>query len=96
MIIIYLKGSLEESHFIFEINVGKGRIRHRTILKSNDEFLDRLKIDWKMIQIQSRSMSDPTFSDIDFKIKMASMWTTLKFYDIIYMINRVGQRGEKT
>ena len=34
-----------------------------------------------MIQIQSRSMSDPTFSDIDFKIKMASMWTTLKFYD---------------
>ena len=49
-----------------------------------------------MIQIQSRSMSDPTFSDIDFKIKMASMWTTLKFYDIIYMINLVGQRVEKT
>ena len=28
-------------------------------------------------QIQSRSMSDPTFSDIDFKNKMVWVWTTL-------------------
>ena len=32
--------------FNFEINVGKGRIRHTTTLKLNDKFLDRLKIDW--------------------------------------------------
>ena len=65
------------SHFIFEINVVKSRIRHGTNLKLNDEFLDRLKID-RMIQIQNRSMSDPTLSNIDFKNKMAWVWTTLK------------------
>ena len=31
-----------------------------------------------MIWIQSRSMSNPTLSDIDFKNKMAWAWTTLK------------------
>ena len=31
-----------------------------------------------IIQCQRRSMSDPTFSDIDFKNKMAWVWTTLK------------------
>ena len=31
-----------------------------------------------VIQIQSRSMSDPALSDIDFKNKMALVWTTLK------------------
>ena len=39
------KGSSDPSHFIFEINIGKGRIRHATTPKLNDEFLDRLKID---------------------------------------------------
>ena len=34
-----VKGSPDPSHFIFEINVGKKRIRHRTTLKLNDEFL---------------------------------------------------------
>ena len=58
--------------------------------------IDYKSIEDDVIHIQSRSMSDPTFSDIDFKIKMALILTTLKFYDIIYMINLVGQRGEKT
>ena len=41
---------------------------------------DNLKITMKdnFIQIQSRSMSDPTFSDIDLKNKMAWVWTILK------------------
>ena len=30
-----IKGSSDPSHFIFEINVGKRRIRHRTTLKLN-------------------------------------------------------------
>ena len=38
-----IKGSSDPSHFIFEINVGKGQIRHTTTLQLNDEFLDRLK-----------------------------------------------------
>ena len=42
---VNFKGSLYPNHFIFEINIGKGRIRHTTTLKLNDEFLDRLKID---------------------------------------------------
>ena len=60
------KESSDPSHFIFESNVGKNRIRHKTILKMNDEFLDPKLIE-NVIQIQSRSMSDPTLSDIDFK-----------------------------
>ena len=42
---ILFKGSPDLNHLIFEINVGKGRIRHKTTLNLNDEFLDRLKID---------------------------------------------------
>ena len=36
------KGSSDQNHFIFELNVGKSRIRHRTTM--NYELLDRLKI----------------------------------------------------
>ena len=39
------KGSSEQSHFIFEINVGKSRTRHTTTVKFNDEFPERFKID---------------------------------------------------
>ena len=31
-----------------------------------------------VIQIQSRSMSDPSLSDMDFEYKMAWVWTTLE------------------
>ena len=44
---LILKGSSDPSHFIFEKNVGKSRIRHRTTLNLNNEFLGRLKIDRK-------------------------------------------------
>jgi len=47
VLIQMFKGSPYPSHFIFEINVGKMRIRHTMTLKMNDEFLDRLKIYWK-------------------------------------------------
>ena len=39
------KGSPDPSHFIFEIDVGERRIRHRTTLKLNDEFQGSLKTD---------------------------------------------------
>ena len=39
-----MKGSPDQSHFIFEINVGKKWIRHTTTQKLNDELVDRLKI----------------------------------------------------
>ena len=71
------KGSPDQGHFIFEINVGKSRIRHLTTLNFNEATLHRFWLDLE-IQFQSRPVSDPTFSDIDFKNKMAWVWTTLK------------------
>ena len=70
------KGSLGPSHFIFEINVGKSWIRHRTTSNLN-QVMFRNQLKMRSFKIQSRSMSDPTFSDIDFKNKMAWVWTTL-------------------
>ena len=64
------KGSYDQSHFIFETNVGKKRIRHRTTQKLNLQ-TDSKSIEDEDIEIQSRSMSDPPLSDIDFKYKMA-------------------------
>ena len=58
-------GSSDPSHFIFEINVG-----NRTTLKLNFQ-IDLNLIGDGVIQIQSRSMSNPTLFDIDFKNKMA-------------------------
>ena len=50
-----VKCSPDLSYFIFEINIVKGRIRHRTTLKLNDEFLDGLKIDWRWRYSNSES-----------------------------------------
>ena len=40
--------------------------------------LKSLSIQNEVIEIQSRSMSDPTFSDNDFKNEVSFVWTTLK------------------
>ena len=71
-----VKSSSHPSHFIFEINVGKSRIRHLTTLNLNEATLNRFWLDLES-QFQSRLASDPTFSDIDKKNKMAWVWTTL-------------------
>ena len=42
------KDGSDPCHFIFEFNVGKRRIRHKTSQKLIDKFLDRLKIDWRL------------------------------------------------
>ena len=55
----FVKGSSDLSHFIFEINVGKSRIGHRTAPDSNDRIFQNLTPS----KIQIRSMSDPTLSD---------------------------------
>ena len=54
---------------LFEINVEKRRIRHGTTLEFGSI----------EIEIQNRSMSVPTLSDIDFKNKLSWVWTTLNF-----------------
>jgi len=41
-------------------------------------WIDSKSIEDNVIRIQSRFMSDPTFSDIDFRNKMALVWTTLQ------------------
>ena len=40
--------------------------------------VDSKSIEDDVIQIQSRSMPDPTLSDIDFKNMVDLVWTTLK------------------
>ena len=65
--------SSDQNYFIFEINVGNSRIRHRTTLKLN--FWIHSDV---VIQIKSRSKSEPNFSDIDVENKMVWVWTTLK------------------
>jgi len=72
------KGSPDPNHFIYEISVGKRRIRHRTTLNLNFFLIDSKLIEDDIIQIESRSLSDPPLSDIDFKNKMAWVLTTLK------------------
>ena len=44
-VFIILKGSSDPSHFVFESNLGKSRIRHKSTLKWNNEFLDRPRND---------------------------------------------------
>ena len=80
------KRTLDPNHFIFEIKVGKSRIRHRTTLNINDLILCRFWVDVE-IQFQSRSISDPTLSDIDFKNKMAWVWTTFNWKLRMKLIN---------
>ena len=70
------KGSSDPSQFIFEINVGKRRIRHWTTLNFNGGIFNWFWVNLK-IQFQSRSMLNPTVSDIDFKNTIAWVWTTL-------------------
>ena len=60
-------GTPDPSHFIFEINVGQSRIRHTTTGKQNDRIFRSTQNRQNMIQIQSRSMSDPTLSDNNLK-----------------------------
>ena len=66
------KGSSGLSHLIFEINVGKRRIRHRKSLKLN--FLTNSK----SIEIQSRFMSDPPLASLISKIKWCRSGLPLK------------------
>ena len=41
---------------------------------------DLKSIEYDGIEFQSRSMSDPTFSDIDFKKEITWVWITLKIW----------------
>ena len=72
---LQFKGSPDQSHFIFEINVGKSRIRHITTLNLNDiSSIDFASIQKFIILFQSRCLSDPTPTLIS-KIKW--LWSEL-------------------
>ena len=71
------KGSSGTSLFIFEINVGKSRIRHTTTQKLNDD----------VTQILGRSLSDPALSDTDFKMA----WVC-SFLETFMLVTSVGDR----
>ena len=64
-----IKGSSYQSNFLFEINVGKRRIRHITTLNLNDVNLNRIWVNLEIFHSNSEchSKSDPSISDIYFK-----------------------------
>ena len=75
------KGSKVQIHSISKINVGNSRIRHRTTLNFELRHFNRFGVDLEIHHsFQSRSMSDPTLSDINFKNKMA--WTGIIDFSI--------------
>ena len=50
------------------------------------EIVGSKSIEFDGIKIQSRSISDPPLSDIDFKIKIAWVWTTLKMRCVFLVV----------
>ena len=52
-------------------------------------YIDPKSIEDDVIHIQSRSMSDPCLSDIDFKNKMAWVWTTLNLVKMDRMDQKI-------
>ena len=71
---------VNQSHFIFEINFGKSRIRHITTLNLNDiSSIDFESMQKFIILFQSRCMLDSTLSDIDFKNKRLESELPLTF-----------------
>ena len=74
---VILKGSADPSFFIFELDVGKKTdpTYKDCEFESSFEFESISKF---IIQFLSRCKSDPSLFDIDFKHKMASIWTTHK------------------
>ena len=70
MIMNWIK--VETQDIFFQINVGNRRIRHRTTL---DFDLKSILVDLEIrLQFQSRCMSDPTLSDINFKNDLSRMY----------------------
>ena len=68
-----VKDSPDPSHFTYEINTGKRRIRQRTTLNSHNVISNRF---WVDLEISHRCMSDPPLHDIDFKNKMDGVWSS--------------------
>ena len=73
---IFIKGSSDESHFIFEINAGKSRIRHWTTLNLNDlifcQFESLEKFNFRIVLCRIRPF--PTL------ISKMKFWATLKIF----------------
>ena len=60
----------DPSHIIFEINVGKGRIRQKTVHNLDEFISNQFGVDLKkVIEFHSRCISDPFFPTLISKIK---------------------------
>ena len=64
-----IKGSSDQSHFIFEINFVKGRIRHKTTMNLNDIIFNRFIVDIEIHHLESFYVGSDSTSGIDLKIK---------------------------
>ena len=82
------KGGPDHSHFIFEINVGKSRIRHRTTLKLNNLLLilsRSRKSSFNLSVVLGRIRLFPTSIS---KIKWLKVLTTLKISYLVGLITK--------
>ena len=70
---------------MFEIIVGKKRIRHRTTLNSNDN-LQSILIRYRNAIFESFYVESDSHSDNDFNNKMNWVWTNLNSFEVIKVI----------
>ena len=72
-ILVIFKGSSDPSHFLFEINVGKRRIRHRTTVNSNEIIFNRYgnsAFNFRVVICRIRP-----FPTLTWKNEMAWVWS---------------------
>ena len=74
--VVHFKGSSDPSHFIFEIIVGKGRIRHRTTLKLNI-WIDPNRLNMASFKFRVVLCRNRLFRTLISKRKLLPLCTTL-------------------
>ena len=75
--IIYIKGSPDQSHFIFKTIVGKSRIRHKTIPNLNDVIFNRLLIRFNSSSLNFRVVACCIRPFPTLNTKMKWIWSEL-------------------
>ena len=74
----WFKGSQDPTHFIFEMIVGKSRIRLSIRFRFDRDMIDHNQSRFWIQNLKPFEVSDPTLPDNDFKNKMVLTGTTLK------------------
>ena len=79
--------------FLKPMSVRGGSDIERLWISMTSDSINLESIEIWSFKIQSRSMKDPTLSDIDFKHEMSLVWTTLKIFIILVFVVQFGACG---